>query len=159
MGVKLGPGVGVPAVDRSCLSSFGSVKMSRVSFLCGVVGLSSFSGDRGVDWRESRPASIIRLISLTEEGWRDCMRRWEEGRRAGRSGEVSAMRFARCGTSAALSRAFSAMAAWADWIAVDVPVRETPGDCGFRGSGGGARSGSELSHLFLISVRQRADMT
>lgn len=94
-------------------------------------------------------------MSLTE----DCMRRWEGGRRAGRSGEESAARFGKCGTNAALSRAFSAMAAWADWMALDVPVRETPGDCGFRGSGGGARSGSELSHLLIISVRQRVDMT
>lgn len=36
-------------------------------------------------------------------------------------------------------------------MAVEVPGREVPtlGDCGFMGSGGGARSGSELSHLFL----------
>ena len=88
------------------------------------------------------------------------MRRWGDARRGeGRSGDGSATRFAKCGTSAALSRAFSAMAAWADWMALDVPVRETPGDWGFRGSGGGARSGSELSHLFAISVRQRVDMT
>lgn len=77
------------------------------------------------------------------------MRRWEDGRRVGRSGDGSA-RLGTCGTRAALSRAFSAMAAWADWIAVDVPTRETLGDCGLRGSGGGARSGSELSHLLFI---------
>lgn len=69
------------------------------------------------------------------------------------------MRLGTCGTKAALSRAFSAMAACADWMALDVPVRETLGDWGFRGSGGGARSGSELSHLRFISVRQRTDMT
>jgi hypothetical protein len=100
----------------------------------------------------------MRLMSFTEAGWRDCMRRWEDGRRTGRSGDVST-RLATCGTKAALSRTFSAMAAWADWMAGEVPVRETLGDCGLRGSGGGARSGSELSHLFLISVRQRSDMT
>jgi hypothetical protein len=86
------------------------------------------------------------------------MRRCEDGRKVVRSGEVST-RLVTCGTKAALSRAFSAIAAWAVWMAVEVPVRETPGDCGFRGSGGGARSGSELSHLFFISVRQRSDMT
>lgn len=51
-----------------------------------------------------------------------------------------------------LSLAFSARAAWADWIARDVPgkllVGLTLGDWGFNGKGGGARSGSELSHLF-----------
>lgn len=43
----------------------------------------------------------------------------------------------------------------------DVPAREVEatGDCGLSGSGGGARSGSELSHLlFLVSLRKRADM-
>jgi hypothetical protein len=161
MGVRLGPGVGVPLVDRSCLSSLGSMKVSRGSLRWGVVGLSTFSGDLGADWGESRPPlpSIIRLRSLTEEGWRDCMRRCEDGRKpCGRSGEVST-RLGICGTKAALSRAFSAMAACAVWMAVEVPVRETPGDWGFRGSGGGARSGSELSHLFFISVRQRSDIT
>ena len=44
-------------------------------------------------------------------------------------------------------------------MALEVPARETLGDCGLSGSGGGARSGSELSHLFFISVRQRSDMT
>ena len=43
-------------------------------------------------------------------------------------------------------------------MALEVPTRETTGDCGLRGSGGGALSGSELSHLFLISERQRADI-
>jgi hypothetical protein len=48
------------------------------------------------------------------------------------------------------SRAFSVNAAWAVWIVVEVFGREvTIGDeeAGFRGSGGGALSGSELSHL------------
>lgn len=40
--------------------------------------------------------------------------------------------------------------------ALDVPIL---GDCGFRGSGGGALSGSELSHLcFLVSRRHREAM-
>lgn len=51
-------------------------------------------------------------------------------------------------------------AAWADWIADEVPAREVgvEGNCGFKGSGGGARSGSELSHLVLLSLRQRPGM-
>lgn len=49
IGVRLGPGVGVPLADRSCLSSRGSTKVSLVSFLWGVVGRSAFSGDLGVD--------------------------------------------------------------------------------------------------------------
>ena len=160
MGVRLGPGFGVPVADLSSLSlsSLGSEKVSRLRR--GVVGLSIFSGDLGVDWAgESRPPpSIIRLRSLTDAGCRDCMRRCEEGRKDGRSGEVSAIRLGTCGTKA-FSRAFSARAAWAVWMADEVPVLETLGDWGLRGSGGGARSGSELSHLFFISVRQRADMT
>lgn len=42
-------------------------------------------------------------------------------------------------------------------MAEDVPAREVAvtGDCGFKGNGGGARSGSELSHLLLLSLRQR----
>jgi hypothetical protein len=58
------------------------------------------------------------------------------------------MRLAMEGTRATLSRARSLSAAWADWIALDVPAREVKvGDCGLRGRGGGARSGSELSHM------------
>ena len=48
------------------------------------------------------------------------------------------------------SRAFSVKAAWAVWIVVEVLGRDvTTGDdeAGFSGSGGGALSGSELSHL------------
>lgn len=47
-----------------------------------------------------------------------------------------------------LSRAFSSSAFAAFAIAVDVPGRVVKlGEPGFNGSGGGARSGSELSHL------------
>jgi hypothetical protein len=47
-----------------------------------------------------------------------------------------------------LSRAFSSSALAAFAIAVDVPARVVKlGEPGFNGSGGGARSGSELSHL------------
>ena len=38
-------------------------------------------------------------------------------------------------------------------MAAKVPVREAMrGDCGCKGRGGGARLGSELSHLFLVSL-------
>lgn len=48
-----------------------------------------------------------------------------------------------------LSRAFSVRAACADWMALEVFGREVMDgdDAGFKGSGGGALSGSELSHL------------
>jgi hypothetical protein len=47
------------------------------------------------------------------------------------------------------SRAFSVRAACADCIALEVLGLEaaTMGEDGFIGNGGGARSGSELSHL------------
>jgi hypothetical protein len=41
-------------------------------------------------------------------------------------------------------------------MALEVPAREDRGDPGFRGSGGGQRSGSELSHLFPVSRRKKA---
>lgn len=118
----------------------------------GVAGRGnlSFSGDPlGVEFAESRDASIIKLRSRTLPGWRDCIRLWGLVRwTSPRSGEKSVFRLWRTGTSA-FSRAFSVNAACADWIANDVPLRDVPtlGDCGLRGSGGGARSGSELSHL------------
>lgn len=66
------------------------------------------------------------------------------------------MRLARPGTSAVSRAARSVIAAWADWIAAEVPAREAAaGDCGLRGSGGGARSGSDESHLLFSSVLTR----
>lgn len=47
-------------------------------------------------------------------------------------------------------------------MADDVPARDVAvtGDCGFKGNGGGARSGSELSHLIAaLSLRQIDGMT
>lgn len=93
--------------------------------------------------------SIIKLRSRTDPGWRDCRRRCEAPLTRALSGE-SPTRF----TMAVVSRALSFKAAWADWMALDVPAREVkPGDWGFgfSGSGGGARSGSELSHLVGFS--------
>jgi hypothetical protein len=60
------------------------------------------------------------------------------------------------------SRALSVNAACADLIALDVFGREvTDGDdAGFRGSGGGALSGSELSHLREdVSTAMRKEYT
>jgi hypothetical protein len=65
------------------------------------------------------------------------------------SGEAS-IRFAVLFGTRAFSRALSVRAAWADWMAADAfrfGREVTLGDDGFNGSGGGARSGSELSHL------------
>lgn len=76
------------------------------------------------------------------------------------SGDTSLIRLAIAFVTSALSRAFSASAACADWIALEVPDLEVAilGDWGFSGSGGGARSGSELSHLVLFSFRRIEDM-
>ena len=64
-----------------------------------------------------------------------------------RSGDVS-IRFTGEFVTYPLSLAFSVRARCADWIAVEVFGREVAaGEDGFIGSGGGARSGSELSHL------------
>jgi hypothetical protein len=93
----------------------------------------------------------MRLRSRTVPGCRDCMRRWDDPLANGLSGDGSPIRFARTGTKA-LSRAFSVKAACADWIALEVPARDVRlGDCGLRGRGGGALSGSELSHLLFPS--------
>jgi hypothetical protein len=122
IGVKLGPGTGEGTTDLSSLSILGSAYGSRP--LEGVDGLSIFSGERGAG--DSRPLSIIKLRSLTDAGWRDCRRRCVVPL-SNRSGDVS-RRFVRWGIIA-LSRAFSVNAAWADWMALDVPALETtPGD-------------------------------
>lgn len=141
------------------LMTDGSFSIDFVSFsgslvLVGVEGLGnlSFSGDPlGVLLAESRPFSIIRLRSRTLPGCNDCIRLWGLVRcTSPRSGEKSVFRLWRTGTSA-FSCALAVSAAWAFCIAKDVPLRDVPtlGDCGFNGSGGGARSGSELSHLYL----------
>jgi len=111
----------------------------------GVDGRSCLSKDRPGEPGVFRPPSIIRLMSRTVPGCSDCMRRWPLIMDF--SGEPSWTRLARDGTTA-FSRARSLSAAWADWMAILVPARdEKLGDCGFKGNGGGARSGSELSHL------------
>lgn len=61
------------------------------------------------------------------------------------------MRLATVFDTRAFSRALSVRAACADCMALDVFGRDaTFGDDGFNGRGGGARSGSELSHLMLV---------
>jgi hypothetical protein len=49
----------------------------------------------------------------------------------------------------------SLSAAWAEAIALEVPALEVSGDPGLSGSGGGQRSGSELSHLFPVRRRKK----
>lgn len=119
--------------------------LNRASSLdrTGVCGRTNFSGDRVGETFGLLFPSIIKLRSLTEEGCIDCMRRCEPP-------------FMRDGTRA-LSRARSLSAACADWMALEVPAREVKpfGDCGLRGRGGGQRSGSELSHLLLVSRRKQ----
>ena len=74
----------------------------------------------------------------------------------GFSGDTSVIRLAKAFETRALSRAFSVRAAWAVCIACEVPALEVMlGDCGFKGNGGGALSGSELSHLSSIRTRGR----
>ena len=132
IGVKLGPGIGVEFAES--LSDLGSGGNSRG--VVGVVGLISCL---------LQPPSIIKLKSRTEPCCNDCSRRCEPPLTRPLSGDPSPRL-----TTALLSRARSFRAAWADWMALDVPAREVkPGDWGFgfNGRGGGARSGSELSHL------------
>jgi hypothetical protein len=134
--------LGVEDLDQ--LESFSiDLVSTRSLYDCGVDGLD-FSGDFGglID----EPPSIMLLKSLTVPVWRDCIRLCAAPLIRERSGEVS-MRFAALLINA-FSLAFSVRAACADCIAVDVLGREARlGDDGFIGSGGGARSGSELSHL------------
>lgn len=73
-----------------------------------------------------------------------------------RSGETSGNRF-EGDIWGAFSLALSLSAAWADCIASEVPDREVLGDCGFKGKGAGALSGSELSHLRVVSCPNRGD--
>lgn len=139
-----------------CFWSFSSDLCSSkgsVPDLDGVVGASFFSGDLDGEL----PPSIIRLRSRTDDGCSDCMRRCAGPLPVALSGETSGVRFVSGRGTSWFSRAFSVRAACADWMADDVPAREVAvtGDCGFKGSGGGARSGSELSHLIaVLSLRK-----
>jgi hypothetical protein len=129
MGVMLGPGRGVATMAFSSLFSSDlesdlevSMKGSRLVFM-GVDGLSVFSGDLGVEEPDSRPLSIMKLRSRTVPGCRDCIRLCAEFLANDRSGDTSAIRLASDGTKA-VSRAFSVSAAWADWMAAEVPARD-----------------------------------
>jgi hypothetical protein len=150
-GVELiGVCVGVPGTFS--LSADFSLSFSRPR--TGVEGRVNFSSGLGelIESRR-RESSSIKLMSFTLEGCKDCMRLCGLPlATSALSGEVSVMRFVSTGIRA-FSRAFSVSAAWADCMAAEVPVRDgpTPGDCGFNGRGGGALSGSELSHLRFVS--------
>src|SRR4051812_46082551 len=89
MGVRLGPGIGDEMVTLSpslILKSLNGSDRPRE----GVEGRSDFSGDLGVV--ESRLPSIIRLISLTDAGWTEFIRRCVDPRSSDRSGDVSVIR-------------------------------------------------------------------
>lgn len=89
------------------------------------------------------------LKSRTWPVCNDCMRLWAAPLIRDLSG-VS-IRFTALFAASGPSRPLSVRAACADCIAVEVFGREaTLGDEGFNGSGGGALSGSELSHLAVM---------
>lgn len=116
-----------------------------------------FSGDLGV--LNDEPPSMKRLRSLTLPVCSDCIRLCAAPFARDLSGEVS-MRFVAL-VVYPLSRAFSVRAACADCIALDVFGLDaaTLGEAGFIGRGGGARSGSELSHLkLLISTHHQSSI-
>lgn len=119
----------------------------------GADGAEEATDSVGVQGR-LEPCSIIQLRSRTLPGCSDCMRRWVPPLTSALSGEPSRRRPELW--VLALSRARSLRAAWAFWIALEVPVREVSlGDCGLSGRGGGARSGSELSHLLSCQSLDR----
>lgn len=139
-------GVGVPV--RLAPSFSGDFTTSNSLVIRGLdclVGL--FSGDRGVTGEE--PFSRKLLISRTMPDCRDCIRLCVALLTNDRSGEVSKA----CSGGLiiyALSRALSVSAACAIFIALEVfgfEITLGEGEEGFMGNGGGARSGSELSHL------------
>lgn len=139
---------GVGELQR--LPSFsGEPERSRMKSLlvCGVKGRFSFSGDR-------LPPSKKLLKSRTFPVCRDCIRLCAAPFINDLSGEVS-IRFGIAFVTYALSRAFSVSAACADCIALEVlGLEEDMGDEGFIGRGGGARSGSELSHMGTIALSE-----
>lgn len=148
MGVRLGPGTKLPRWE-SLSGDVEEENDSRESRCrIGVVGRVDFSGDSG----EEGTPSIMKPRSRTLGLWRDCIRRWEPGLGSGRSGDTCVSLLGRYGSMVGLlfSRAFSVRAACADWIVVEVPGRDGLGDWGFNGRGGGALSGSELSHLLAV---------
>ena len=129
--------------------------LSTFSGECGISisldsrGLDCLVGLRSGDLVEPNvdPPSRKLLISLTLPVCKDCILLCAAPLIRERSGECSG--FLNGGLIMYwLSLAFSVKAACADFMALDVFGREaTTGEDGFIGSGGGARSGSELSHL------------
>lgn len=137
---------------RSLNFSGDSSKNSLLAW--GVTGLGD--GFSGNFIGPKVPLSMKPLRSRTLPFWRDCIRLCPGAapliRR--RSGDGSVKRLGG-GMSMVyvLLRALSVSAAWADLMAADVPREDTLGEEGFIGSGGGARSGSELSHLQMYGQR------
>jgi hypothetical protein len=143
LGESLPDGVGVHArLELSFSGDFASNSLVIRGLDC-LVGL--FSGDRGVMGDD--PFSSRLLISRTVPVCSDCILLCVALLTSDRSGDVSRLRSGGL-IIYALSLAFSVNAACATLIALDVFGFEiTLGEEGFIGRGGGARSGSELSHL------------
>ena len=146
LGSRVGVGVGV--VERSDSFSGDRASIMKSRLIGGDESLWGFlSGD--LELPKLDPPSRKLLRSRTFPVWRDCMRLWVASLTSDRSGDVSA-RFVGEFVIYPFSRAFSVSAACADCMALEVLGRDvTVGEEGFIGSGGGARSGSELSHLEL----------
>jgi hypothetical protein len=152
VGVSLDAGVAVGVVVAERLESFsGDLNSTARSLLpYGDAGrLNVLSGDLDGDEASELPSMKL-LRSLTLPVCKDCIRLCAAPFMRERSGD--SMRFGGGGLFRKASRAFSVKAACADWMVVEVLGREVilgDEEVGFRGSGGGALSGSELSHLWL----------
>lgn len=141
-----------------CSRANGSLSDSRVGVPCLVPARSGDgyersgggyerSGDRSGDLTPSRKLLRSRTLVVCS----DCMRLWAAPLTNDRSGDLEGIGLVVYEPPGMLSRAFSSNALAAFWMSSDVFGRVVmlgePGTPGFRGSGGGARSGSELSHL------------
>jgi hypothetical protein len=128
IGVKLGPGVGVELADSISQDERVSsgLSLDEAAVEVGVDGRLYLSWERvGEELGLGAPSSI-RLRSRTEPGCIDCRRRWPPPPLLTRPLSVkgSGRRLGLAGTRALLSRARSLSAAWADWIALEVPARD-----------------------------------
>jgi hypothetical protein len=109
IGVRDGPGPGVE-LAWYCVS----VSLSLDGLVVGVGDLCCLSGDLDGDEVGLCEPSIIKLRSLTDPGWKDCMRRCAEPLTRALSGELSFARFEGGGSVGVLSLARSLSAACAD---------------------------------------------
>lgn len=147
-------GVGVPTrvgeFSGELIRSFSRLKAG------GVPGIrpAGRSGERSGDLVFDPSRKLLR--SLTFVDCNDCIRLCAAPFIKDRSGDLGGIGLTVYALAGALSRAFSSRAFAVAAMAADVFGRVVRlGDPGFIGSGGGARSGSELSHLLrrrLISV-------